>query len=50
MDAKPAADSRSQLVRWMGVLDANTAGNVHVFNGLPDPAAGHGWLMLNVAR
>jgi acyl-CoA hydrolase len=29
MDAKPAADSRSQLVRWMGVLDANTAGNVH---------------------
>lgn len=29
MDAKPASDSRSQLVRWMGVLDANTAGNVH---------------------
>jgi acyl-CoA hydrolase len=29
MDARPAADSRSQLVRWMGVLDANTAGNVH---------------------
>ncbi len=29
MDARPAADSSSQLVRWMGVLDANTAGNVH---------------------
>jgi acyl-CoA hydrolase/ADP-ribose pyrophosphatase YjhB (NUDIX family) len=29
MDSKPASDSRSQLVRWMGVLDANAAGNVH---------------------
>jgi acyl-CoA hydrolase len=29
MEAKPASESRSQLVRWMGVLDANTAGNVH---------------------
>jgi acyl-CoA hydrolase len=29
MDARPASESRSQLVRWMGVLDANTAGNVH---------------------
>jgi acyl-CoA hydrolase len=29
MDPKPASASRSQLVRWMGVLDANTAGNVH---------------------
>jgi len=29
MDSKPASESRSQLVRWMGVLDANTAGNVH---------------------
>jgi acyl-CoA hydrolase len=29
MEAKPASASRSQLVRWMGVLDANTAGNVH---------------------
>ena len=29
MDAKPAVESRSQLVRWMGVLDANTAGSVH---------------------
>jgi acyl-CoA hydrolase len=29
MDARPAADSRSILVRWMGVTDANTAGFVH---------------------
>jgi acyl-CoA hydrolase len=29
MHAKRASESRSQLVRWMGVLDANTAGNVH---------------------
>ena len=29
MDAKSPADSSSQLVRWMGVLDANTAGSVH---------------------
>ncbi len=29
MDAKPVSVSRSQLVRWMGVLDANNAGNVH---------------------
>ncbi len=29
MEPKPASDSRSQLVRWMGVLDANTSGNVH---------------------
>jgi acyl-CoA hydrolase len=29
MDGKPASESRSQLVRWMGVLDANTAGDVH---------------------
>ena len=29
MAPKPASESRSQLVRWMGVLDANTAGNVH---------------------
>jgi acyl-CoA hydrolase len=29
MDSKPASDSQSQLVRWMGVLDANNAGNVH---------------------
>jgi acyl-CoA hydrolase len=29
MDAKSASESRSQIVRWMGVLDANGAGNVH---------------------
>lgn len=29
MEPKPASESRSQLVRWMGVLDANTTGNVH---------------------
>ena len=29
MEPKHASESRSQLVRWMGVLDANTAGNVH---------------------
>jgi acyl-CoA hydrolase len=29
MEGKSASASRSQLVRWMGVLDANTAGNVH---------------------
>jgi acyl-CoA hydrolase len=29
MDARPASASHSQIVRWMGVLDANTAGNIH---------------------
>ena len=29
MDAKLASETRSQLARWMGVLDANSAGNVH---------------------
>jgi acyl-CoA hydrolase len=29
MDGKPVSESASQLVRWMGVSDANTAGNVH---------------------
>jgi acyl-CoA hydrolase len=29
MDPRPASDSRSVLVHWMGVMDANTAGNVH---------------------
>src|SRR5207237_6197741 len=29
MEPRPAADSRSILVRWMGVTDANTAGFVH---------------------
>jgi acyl-CoA hydrolase len=29
VEARPAAESRSILVRWMGVVDANTAGFVH---------------------
>jgi acyl-CoA hydrolase len=29
MDARPASESRSTIVRWMGILDANGAGNVH---------------------
>src|SRR3954465_13855894 len=29
MEPRPAAESRSILVRWMGVTDANTAGFVH---------------------
>lgn len=29
MDPKPVQDSRSQLIRWMGITDANSAGNVH---------------------
>src|SRR3954466_3897178 len=29
MDARPASESRSLLVHWMGVTDANNAGFVH---------------------
>jgi acyl-CoA hydrolase len=29
MDPKPVSESRSQLIRWMGITDANSAGNVH---------------------
>jgi acyl-CoA hydrolase len=29
VDPKPVADSHSQLIRWMGITDANSAGNVH---------------------
>ena len=29
MDAKPPADSRATLVRWMGIEDANHSGLVH---------------------
>ncbi len=29
LDPRPAADSSSHLVRWMGVLDANSAGSIH---------------------
>lgn len=29
LEPRPVADSRSELIRWMGVQDANTAGFVH---------------------
>lgn len=29
LEPRPVADSRSELIRWMGVEDANTAGFVH---------------------
>jgi acyl-CoA hydrolase len=29
VDAKPVSDSQSQLIRWMGITDANSLGNVH---------------------
>lgn len=29
LEPKPAAASRSTLIRWMGIEDANSAGNVH---------------------
>jgi acyl-CoA hydrolase len=29
MEAKPVADSRSVLVKWMGIVDANSAGFIH---------------------
>lgn len=28
-DPKPPAESQAQLIRWMGITDANSAGNVH---------------------
>ena len=42
MDAKPAAQSRSELVKWMGIGDANSAGFVHggVVMRLCDEVAG----------
>jgi len=42
MQARPASASRSTLVRWMGVTDANSAGFVHggVVMYLCDEAAG----------
>jgi acyl-CoA hydrolase len=42
MEPKPAADSRSVLVKWMGIGDANSAGFVHggVVMKLCDEAAG----------
>jgi acyl-CoA hydrolase len=29
MEARPVADSRAALIRWMGITDANSAGFVH---------------------
>ena len=29
MEARQPSDSHSMITRWMGVIDANTAGNVH---------------------
>ena len=29
MEPKPASESRAVLVKWMGMLDANTVGFVH---------------------
>jgi acyl-CoA hydrolase len=29
MEARPPSESHSELTRWMGIADANTAGNVH---------------------
>ena len=42
MAAKPAAESRSELVKWMGIEDANSAGFVHggVVMRLCDEVAG----------
>jgi acyl-CoA hydrolase len=42
MEPKPASDSRSLLARWMGILDANSAGNIHggTVMKLVDEAAG----------
>jgi acyl-CoA hydrolase len=42
MDPKPVSDSASQIVHWMGVADANSAGNVHggTLMKLADEAAG----------
>ena len=42
MEPRPVADSRAHLVRWMGILDANSVGNVHggTVMKLCDEAAG----------
>jgi len=42
MDAKPGSESRAQLARWMGIGDANSAGNIHggTVMKLADEAAG----------
>jgi acyl-CoA hydrolase len=42
MEPRPASDSRSMLVKWMGITDANSAGFVHggTVMKLCDEAAG----------
>src|ERR1700730_13155782 len=42
VDPKPPSASQAQLARWMGILDANSAGNVHggTVMKLCDEAAG----------
>lgn len=42
MEAKPACESTTQIVHWMGVADANSAGNIHggTVMKLVDEAAG----------
>src|SRR4051812_50142167 len=42
MDPRPVSDSQTQLVQWMGVLDANSAGFIHggTVMKLCDEAAG----------
>ncbi len=42
MDGKPASASAASLVRWMGIVDANSAGSVHggTVLRLADEAAG----------
>jgi len=42
VDAKPAFESRTQIVHWMGVADANSSGNIHggTVMKLVDEAAG----------
>src|SRR5437660_94224 len=42
MDPKPVSESRAMLARWMGIADANSAGNIHggTVMKLADEAAG----------
>src|SRR5205807_8523953 len=42
MEARPASESVSQVVHWMGVGDANSSGNIHggTVMKLVDEAAG----------
>ena len=42
MDPRPASESHAVLAHWMGVMDANSAGNVHggTIMKLADEAAG----------